>query len=63
MLGLNRDDDLLLGREEIADYLGVSKWTLSRKMKGPNPPPVYKPFIELRAYKTELKEWTKQFPA
>ena len=58
---LNLDEsNKLIGRQEIADFLNVSPVTLSRRLKKPNPPPVYRPFNRIEADKDELTAWRRE---
>lgn len=60
MLGLpDRDTDLIRGRRQIAEFLGIHPQTLDKRRKGSNPPPIYQPFNDLEAYRSELIKWRK----
>jgi hypothetical protein len=61
MLGIpDRDADLIRGRKNIAEFLGIHPQTLDKHRKGPNPPPINRPFNDLEAYKSELIKWRKE---
>jgi hypothetical protein len=58
----NQNPDILRGRDEIADYLGITPRTLDnwrKKAKGTEQPmPILKPGGgEIQASKAKLEEW------
>ena len=58
---LNQNPDILRGRDEIADYLGIHANTLDKwrkKHKGTDDPmPILKPGGEIQSSKKKLEEW------